>query len=95
MITELCQILFDNKSVDDSFSVFHSQTLFSVEDAKIFQNFAQNKYLQKHFLLRHLQNLRLPAWLTLCDILLKVKSMERTAIQLLNGELFMYLCVCM
>ena len=85
---QLCHILLDDdKSMDGIISVFHSHKLISDDDAGTLQHFALNKYLQKQFLLKHLQNLKLPDWLAVCNILLKVKTMEQTSHQLINGKL--------
>ena len=67
-----------------------------MEDADILQYFANNKYFQKQFLLRCLQNLRLQVWLVICDVLLKEKSTEHIGNQLLHGELCnqKLLCYC-
>ena len=86
-IAQLCQVLFDNESMDGIITLFHSHKLITVEDAEILQYFANNTYFQKQFLLRCLQSLRLPVWLVICDVLLKEKSMEHAANQLLHGEL--------
>ena len=88
VIFQLCHILFDNKSTDDIISLFDSHKLINVDDAEILQHFTQNKYLQKQFLLKYLQNLKLADWLAICNILLKVKTMEQTSHRLLNGKLY-------
>ena len=73
--------------MDDIISVFHSHKLISDDDADTLQHFAQNKYLQKQFLLKHFQNLKLSDWLAVFNILLKVETMEQTSHQLINGKL--------
>ena len=84
---QICHILFDNKSMDDIISVFHSHKLINNDDADTLQHFDQNEYLQKQFLLKHFQNLKLSDWLAVCNILLKVEIMEQTGHQLINGKL--------
>ena len=87
VITQICHILFDNKSLDDIVSVFHLHKIVTNDDKEMFQYFAPNKYLQRQFLLKHLYNLRLSIWLLLCDILQKVKSMELIGNQILHGNI--------
>ena len=97
VIVQLCHILFDNNSTDDIISLFDSHKLINVDDSEILQHFAQNKYLQKQFLLKYLQNLKLTDWLAICNILLKVKTLEQTSHRLLNSKLYncvrTYVCV--
>lgn len=91
---QLCNILLEIESMDNIFSTFHSHDLVTIEDVEIFQHFAYNKYLQKQFLLRHLLQIKLPVWLAVCDVLLKVKAMEQTGNKLLNGKFTIYLVIC-
>ena len=69
-------------------SLFRYYKLMNVNDARAFLQFGPNKYLQKQCLLKHLQNLKLPVWLTVCNILLEIKfeDMEQISNQLLNGK---------
>ena len=86
-VTQLCYVLFENESMDDIISVFHSHKLLTDDDEEILQHFAHSKHFQKQYLLWYLRNLGLPVWLTICNLLLKEKSLETTGNQLVNGEL--------
>ena len=83
--TQLCIILLENTPVDDIITVFRSHNLLLDDDLTAVTN-APSDYLKKMFLLRHLQNVSLSVWSTICAVVNESEILKHLYDQLVKGS---------
>ena len=83
--TQLCIILLENTPVDDIITVFRSHDLLLGDDLTAVTN-APSNHLKKMFLLRHLQNVGLSVWATVCTVVNESEVLKHLYDQLVKGS---------
>ena len=84
MATQLCNTLLENIPVDDIITVFRSHDLLMGDDLTAVTN-APSDHLKKMFLLRHLQNVSLSVWSTICAVMNESEVLKHLSDQLVKG----------
>ena len=82
--TQLCNILLENTPVDDIITVFQLHDLLVGDDLTIVTN-APSDYLKKMILLKLFQNVSLPNWSSIYDVVNKSEILQHLSDQLVKG----------